>query len=223
MMPSFVPNARVLQQPARYIDRLIEEGGRNVAAKDRQLRQHILPFFGGNPIGQIESFDVERYKKARQSTGAAKATINRELAVLSHLLNKAVEWKWIKSKTAKISRFKEVPFARYSRSTEGKGAAGGTIRAADICRLYLPRISGSLILRSSARSQKPPADRSGKTGTTGDTKWGQALRKRRCQSPFAWATNCSFGRPGSRSISSAPQPMLVSTGISPQTDLSQVC
>lgn len=91
----------------RYIARLREEGGKNIEAKDRQLRQHIIPFFGGKPLGQIESFDVERYKKARQAAGAAKATINREMAVLSHLLNKAVEWKWIKAKTAKINRFKE--------------------------------------------------------------------------------------------------------------------
>ena len=33
--------------------------------------------------------------------------MNRELATLSHLLNCAVEWKWIKSKTVKIARFKE--------------------------------------------------------------------------------------------------------------------
>lgn len=92
---------------SRYICLLREEDGKNIAAKDRQLRQHIVPFFGGKPLGQIESFDVERYKKARRAAGAAKATINRELAVLSHLLNKAVEWKWIKAKTAKISRFKE--------------------------------------------------------------------------------------------------------------------
>ena len=49
----------------------------------------------------------ERYKKARRAAGAAMATVNRELAVISHLLNKAVEWKWIKAKTVKIVRFKE--------------------------------------------------------------------------------------------------------------------
>jgi integrase len=43
------------------------------------------------------------HKEARVSAG----TVNRELAVLSHLLNKAIEWRWIDRKPAKISRFKE--------------------------------------------------------------------------------------------------------------------
>lgn len=90
-----------------YVDRLGEEGGKNIAAKDRQLRQHLTPFFRSKPLAQIETFDIERYKKARAAAGAAPATVNRELAVLSHLLNKAVEWRWIKAKAAKINRFKE--------------------------------------------------------------------------------------------------------------------
>lgn len=91
----------------RYIARLREVGGKNIDAKERQLRQHLTPFFATKPLGQVESFDVERYKKARAAAGAAKATANRELAVLSHLLNKAVEWKWIRAKAAKIVRHKE--------------------------------------------------------------------------------------------------------------------
>lgn len=90
-----------------YIERLGEEGGKNIDAKARQLRQHLTPFFRAKPLAQIETFDIERYKKARSAAGAAPATVNRELAVLSHLLNKAVEWRWIKAKAAKINRFKE--------------------------------------------------------------------------------------------------------------------
>ncbi|MBC8013387.1 MAG: site-specific integrase, partial [Methyloceanibacter sp.] len=37
------------------------------------------------------------------------ATVNRELAVLSHLLNKALEWRWLKAMPAKIRRFREGP------------------------------------------------------------------------------------------------------------------
>jgi integrase len=91
----------------RYIARLREEDGKNIDAKARQLRQHLTTFFGRKPLGQIETFDIERYKKGRRSEGAAKATVNRELAVLSHLLNKAMEWKWMKAKAAKVLRFKE--------------------------------------------------------------------------------------------------------------------
>ena len=40
--------------------------------------------------------------------GAAPATVNRELAVLSHLLNKATEWKWIDAVPLRLRRFKEM-------------------------------------------------------------------------------------------------------------------
>lgn len=91
----------------RYVQRLRDSDGKNIHTKERQLRQHLVPFLAVKPLSAIESFDVERYKKARRSEGAAKATVNRELATLSHLLNQAVEWKWIKSKSVKIARFKE--------------------------------------------------------------------------------------------------------------------
>lgn len=91
----------------QYVERLRDTDGKNIAIKERQLRQHLVPFFAAKPLSAIESFDIERYKKARRSAGAAKATVNRELATLSHLLNQAVEWKWIKSKSVRIARFKE--------------------------------------------------------------------------------------------------------------------
>lgn len=92
---------------AKYIERLLEEGGKNIAAKRRQLNQHLLPFFGGKGLSQASSFDVERYKKRRCESGAAKATVNRELAVLSHLLRRALEWGWLKAMPVTIRRFAE--------------------------------------------------------------------------------------------------------------------
>jgi len=92
---------------SRYVQRLRDSDGKNIDTKERQLRQHLVPFLAAKPLSAIESFEVERYKKARRSAGAAKATVNRELATLSHLLNQAVEWKWINSKQVKILRFKE--------------------------------------------------------------------------------------------------------------------
>src|SRR5208282_3217772 len=40
-------------------------------------------------------------------TANRPATVNRELATLSHLLNKAVEWGWIERPSAKIRKLKE--------------------------------------------------------------------------------------------------------------------
>jgi integrase len=91
----------------RYCDQLETEGGRNIKAKRRQLKQHLVPFFGDKPLSQISSFEIERYKKQRASAGAAPATINRELAVISHMFNSALEWGWIRSVNARVKRFKE--------------------------------------------------------------------------------------------------------------------
>jgi integrase len=105
-----------------YIERLRLEGGKEIERKRQRLQQCLIPFLGEVQIGQIKSFDVERYKKHRlsrpiQSRKKMKpgeslplnrpATINRELATLSHLLNKAVEWGWIERPSAKIRKLKE--------------------------------------------------------------------------------------------------------------------
>jgi integrase len=109
----------------KYLRKLEEEGGKDLIAKRRRLKQHLVPFFGDTPLSKISTFDVERYKKVRSQTKAipggekqkpkdetklrlmGKGTINRELAVISHLFNKAVEWGWIQSRPAKIKRFPE--------------------------------------------------------------------------------------------------------------------
>ncbi len=83
-----------------------------------------MPFFNTKPLSKISTYDIERYKKHRRSEKAisrklpygsivykdrppSNGTINRELAVLSHILNKAVEWGWIQHKAAVIRRLKE--------------------------------------------------------------------------------------------------------------------
>jgi integrase len=75
------------------------------------------------PLSSIITFAVDRYKRERlgqarrpgngqraegkQIDTVKPGTINRELAVLSHLLNKAVEWGWLAHHPAKIRRLKE--------------------------------------------------------------------------------------------------------------------
>ena len=44
-------------------------------------------------LDAIASYTVDRYKKKRIDAGAANATINRELATLSHLFSMAVDWR----------------------------------------------------------------------------------------------------------------------------------
>jgi integrase len=107
----------------KYLTKLEQEGGKDIPMKRYRLDQHLVPFFGDAPLSKIATFDVERYKKQRGTElvmrpngpggkpvygGETKpATINRELAALSHLLNKAVEWGWLDHKPATIKRLKE--------------------------------------------------------------------------------------------------------------------
>ena len=74
-----------------------------------RLGHHLIPFFKNKSLSSISTFDIERYKKFRLDAGTAPGTINRELAVLSHVFSKATEWKWIDHKPAIIKRLKENP------------------------------------------------------------------------------------------------------------------
>ena len=91
----------------RYLEKLAEEGGKDLVMKRRRLRLHLVPFFGDTPLSQISNFDVGRYKKNCMGEGAKVGTVNRELAALSHLFNKGIEWGWIDKRLAKIKRYSE--------------------------------------------------------------------------------------------------------------------
>lgn len=88
------------------------------------------------PLSKIETGDVNRYKEQRSKELAVPGgeknkpldssklkltgpgTINRELAVLSHLFNQAIEWKWIPCRPAKIIKLKEEESKRTALSVE---------------------------------------------------------------------------------------------------------
>ena len=124
-----LPKGRKVQESFRavatkYEDRLREEGGKDLKAKGRRLAQHLIPFFGDRPLSAVTTSEVERYKEHRvrelairggekqRPKDASKlhstkaSTVNRELAVLSHLFNKAMEWGWTDRRPV-IRRFKE--------------------------------------------------------------------------------------------------------------------
>ena len=108
---------------SQYLVKLAEEDGKDLRMKGYRLKMHLTPFLGDMQLSKIATFDVERYKKQRRSElvvrpngkggkpyfgGETKpATINRELAALSHLFSKAVEWGWVDHRPAKIKRLKE--------------------------------------------------------------------------------------------------------------------
>ena len=95
------------QAATDYIERLEQTGGRNLVAKRRQIRMYLSPFFGTMRLDAITGFIVERYQKQRLDQGATSATINRELATLSHIFSKAVEWRWLENKPTRPVKLTE--------------------------------------------------------------------------------------------------------------------
>jgi integrase len=91
----------------QYIRKLIESDGKDIVSKGSRLKHHLVPFFKDKPIAKLSTFDVDRYKKYRKDDSASDGTINRELAVLSHLFSKSIEWGWLSHKQIVIKKFKE--------------------------------------------------------------------------------------------------------------------
>jgi integrase len=92
-----------------YLSKLEEEGGKDLKMKKMRLNHNLIPFFKDKPLAQITSFDIERFKKKRVDSGVTQGTVNRDLAVISHLFNKGIEWGWLDHRPTRIKRFKENP------------------------------------------------------------------------------------------------------------------
>jgi len=80
------------------------------------LRAHLLPVFGKTLLSEINKLQIERYIAMRQSSKlerrpkefVKKTTINREVACLRKILNKAVDWGYlIKSPMNGVKLFSE--------------------------------------------------------------------------------------------------------------------
>jgi integrase len=90
-----------------YLRRLEQSGGKNLVAKRRHFRMYTGPFFGAMRLDAITTFTVETYKKLRLDQNPTPATVNRELATLSHLFHRAVEWKWLDRLPARAPKLTE--------------------------------------------------------------------------------------------------------------------
>lgn len=56
---------------------------KDAAGVERRIRKHLMPAFGWRPAAAVTTETVAAYIAARRATGAAAATVNRELSALS--------------------------------------------------------------------------------------------------------------------------------------------
>lgn len=82
----------------KYIERMEQSGGRDIANKKNHLDHHLVPALGTMRLDKLTNFELRKYRKARIEAGASDATVNREFATLLHLLNRASskDWGWMK-------------------------------------------------------------------------------------------------------------------------------
>lgn len=85
-----------------YLTRLEEtigpgqKGFKDLPNKRRHIETYLTAYFGTKRADQISGFLVQHYTRHRLDSGAKQATVNRELSTLSHMMNRLVDWKWIK-------------------------------------------------------------------------------------------------------------------------------
>jgi hypothetical protein len=99
----------VAEAASRYLQRLEagEGGARNIAQKTSQFRNHLTRILGPQPLAGLSQALLQRYRKRRADEDASQATINRELAVLSHLIHRAVEWGWLTKPPCQVPLVRE--------------------------------------------------------------------------------------------------------------------
>lgn len=73
-----------------------QKGFADLPNKRRNLENYLVPHFGTRRVDQISTFSIQGYRKKRVDAGTKLASVNRELATLSHLFRQAVRWKWMR-------------------------------------------------------------------------------------------------------------------------------
>ena len=80
--------------------------------QEKNMRENRLePFFNGKCLDEITAQNIEKYKSDRIRE-VKPATINRNLACLKHLYNKAIDWDLAESNPVKKVRFFKEPPGR---------------------------------------------------------------------------------------------------------------
>jgi len=84
--------------------------------RDISSSKYLTRFFRGISISNLTSWQIEKYLLARQKEltifgrPPSKASLNREIAMLRHMYNKAIDWNLVsKNPATKVKRYPEKP------------------------------------------------------------------------------------------------------------------
>ena len=80
---------------------------RSYRRDEGMLRRELLPAFGVKHLDEITPWDIEKYKAERKSL-VSLASVNRELACIKTIYNKAIQWRMTKENPVRgVKLFKE--------------------------------------------------------------------------------------------------------------------
>lgn len=79
-------------------------------------KKYLNPFLGEKTLAEITPALVEKYKTEKLKQGYSPASINRDIALLRHMLSMAVKWGYLKEHPlkGKIEMLREVPIRQWT-------------------------------------------------------------------------------------------------------------
>lgn len=90
-----------------YLAELEASGGKNLSRKRLQLERRLVPTLGNLVVELITEEHVGRYRHAMIQSGLSPATVNRDLATLSHVWNTAVRRRKLRRTPCVIEKLAE--------------------------------------------------------------------------------------------------------------------
>ena len=98
---------------SEYLEYSKADKGSKSYERDRVSLRRLNATFGDEYLFAVAPKEIEEYKKHRLEKGGVKpATVNRELATLRHMFNKAVEWGYVKETPVKGVKMLKIPPGR---------------------------------------------------------------------------------------------------------------
>lgn len=111
-----------------YIAEMEATNGKNLVVKRHQIQTRLKPHFNVQIIDGLSEDHIGRYTRARIVEGMSPATVNRDLATLSHILTTAVRRKRIVRVPCRVPKLDEPQGRDVPRRSNRRSARGCSSR-----------------------------------------------------------------------------------------------